>query len=165
MSDTPTWRIRRALPGEADWLSKLAFRSKAHWDYSDQFMQACLGELTIDEPYIENNPVFIVEAGGSVIGFYALEKVSAAEAELGYMFIEPAFIGQGYGRKLMDHARQQACKSGYTKIIVQADPNAEQFYRAAGGILVGMRESASIPGRQLPLFQFDLDLARTPEKA
>ncbi len=149
--------MRKALPDEAGYLSKLAFRSKAYWGYSDQFMQACLGELIIDIPYIENHPVFAIEVEGRVIGFYALEQVSASEAELGYMFIEPASIGKGYGRKLMDHARQQARKSGYTKIIVQADPNAEQFYRAAGGILVGTRESASIPGRQLPLFQIDLE--------
>ena len=151
------WRIRRALPGEAGHLSKLAFRSKAHWGYSDQFMQACLEELTIDMPFIENNPVFAVEVEAVVIGFYALEHVSASEAELGYMFIDPAFIGKGYGRKLMVHARQQACKGGYTKIIIQADPNAEQFYRAAGGTLIGMRPSASIPGRMLPLFQMDPD--------
>ena len=157
MSDIPTWRICRALPAEAGFLSKLAFRSKAHWGYSDQFMQTCLGELTIDEPYIEENPVFTIEVEKSVIGFYALEHVSATEAELGYMFIEPAFIGRGYGRKLMDHARQQAYKSGFTKIIVQADPHAEQFYRTAGGILVGTRPSASIPDRDLPVYKIDLD--------
>ena len=163
MSDTPTARIRRALPGEAGYLSRLALRSKAYWGYSGQFMQACLGELTIDALYIEENPVFTVEVEGGVIGFCALEQISASEAELGYMFIDPVFIGKGYGRKLMYHVKQQACKSRFTKIIVQSDPNAEQFYRAAGGILVGMRESESIPGRELPLFQIDLDLARTPE--
>ena len=157
MSETPSWRIRRALPAEAGNLSKLAFRSKAYWGYSDQFMQACLGELTIDAPYIENNPVFAIEFEASVVGFYALEQVSASQTELGYMFIEPAFIGKGYGRKLMDHAKQQACKAGYTKIIVQADPNVKQFYRAAGGTLMGTRPSASIPDRELPLFQIILD--------
>jgi N-acetylglutamate synthase-like GNAT family acetyltransferase len=144
------------LPAEAGDLSKLAFRSKAHWGYSDQFMQACLEELTIGESYIINNPVFAIEIEAGVIGFYALEQVSASEAELGCMFIEPDFIGKGYGRRLMDHAKQQAFKCGYPKIMVLADPNAEKFYRAAGGILVGARPSASIPGRELPLLQIDL---------
>jgi GNAT superfamily N-acetyltransferase len=157
VSETPTWRIRRAFPAAAGNLSKLAFRSKAYWGYSDQFMRACLEELTIDGPYIENNPVFAIEVDASLVGFYALEQVSASETELGYLFIEPAFIGKGYGRKLMDHAKQQACKSGYTKIIVQADSNVKQFYRAAGGILMGTRPSASIPGRELPLLQIILD--------
>ena len=157
VSDAPTWRIRRALPDEAGYLSELAFRSKAHWGYPAQFMQVCLGELTIDQPYIESNPVFAIEVEENVIGFYALEHVCASEAELGYMFIDPGFIGKGFGRKLMAHAKQQACKLGYRKIAIQGDPNAEQFYRAAGGILVGTRESASIPGRELPLFRINLD--------
>lgn len=165
MTDASSWRIRRALPDEAGYLSKLAFRSKAYWGYPHQFMQACLEELTMDMPFIENNPVFTMEIEGSVIGFYALEHVSACEAELGYLFVDPAFIGKGYGRRLMVHAKQQARKFGYTQIIIQGDPNAEQFYRAAGGILVGMRESASIPGRELPLFQIGLNPAIARKKA
>ncbi len=157
MSDTPTWRMRKALPGETGYLSKLALRSKAYWGYSDQFMQACLGELTIEKSYIENNPVFAIEVEGSIIGFCALEHVSATEAELGYLFIDPVFIGKGYGRRLMIHAKKQAYKLGYRKIIIQGDPNAEQFYRAAGAVLVGTRPSASIPDRELPVFRIDLD--------
>ena len=58
MSNTHNSQIRQALPSEAEYLSKLTFRSKSHWGYSDQFMQACLEELTINEHYIENNPTF-----------------------------------------------------------------------------------------------------------
>ena len=165
MSEASRWHIRRALPHEAAQLSKLAMRSKAHWGYPDQFMHACRDELTLDKPYIENNPVYVAEHAGRVIGFYALEHVSASEAELGYLFVEPGFIGNGCGRRLIDHAKQQARKCEYTKIIIQGDPNAEQFYRAAGGILVGRRESASIPGRKLPLFQIGLDPSMACNKA
>jgi len=157
VSKPPAWQIRKALPGEADSLSRLALRSKAYWGYPDRFMRACQAELTLDKPYIENNPVFVMEFAGHVIGFYALEYVSASETELGYLFVDPESIGKGHGRKLMAHAKQQAGNFGYSKIIIQGDPNTEPFYRAAGGTLVGYRKSASIPDRELPLFQIDLN--------
>ena len=119
-------------------------------------MQACLEELTLDQCYIKSNPTFVIEVEGSTIGFYSLEYVSASEAELGYLFVEPMFIGKGYGRKLMAHAQQKARDLGYSQIVIQGDPNAEQFYRAAGGSVVGTRKSTSIPDRELPLFRIAL---------
>ncbi|MDE0683663.1 MAG: hypothetical protein OXI63_12155 [Candidatus Poribacteria bacterium] len=41
-------------------------------------------------------------------------------------------------------------------MIIQGDPNAERFYRSAGGLLVGTRKSASIPNRELPIFWINL---------
>jgi len=119
-------------------------------------MQACLEELTLDPCYIESNPTFVIEVERSTIGFYSLEYVSASEAELGYLFVDPTFIGKGYGRKLIAHAQKEARHLGYNRIIIQGDPNAEQFYRAAGGSVVGTRRSTSIPDRELPVFRIDL---------
>ena len=156
MSNTQKWQIRQALPSEVEHLSALAFRSKSYWGYSDRFMQACLEELTVDECYIENNPTFVIEAAGNAVGFYSLERISAAEVELSLLFVEPDFIGKGYGRKLITHAQEEARHLGYSKMIIQGDPNAERFYRSAGGLLVSTRKSASIPNRELPIFCIDL---------
>ena len=41
--------------------------------------------------------------------------------------------------------------------MIQGDPNAADFYRAAGAVQVGERASASVPGRVLPLFELALD--------
>ena len=157
MSDTQKWQIRQALPNEVEYLSGLAFRSKSYWGYSDQFMQACLEELTVNERYIENNPTFVLEDARNIIGFHSLEHISAAEVELSFLFIDPAFIGKGYGRKLMMHAQEEARQLGYEKMIIQGDPNAERFYRSAGGSIIGTRKSASIPNRELPIFCINLD--------
>ena len=156
MSDTQKWKIRQALPSEVEHLSGLAFRSKSYWGYSDQFMKACLEELTIDECYIENNPTFVIEAARNAVGFYSLERISAAEVELSLLFVEPDFIGKGYGRKLMMHAQEEARHLGYSKMVIQGDPNAERFYRSAGGSMVGTRKSTSIPDRELPVFCINL---------
>ena len=124
-------------------------------------MQACLEELTIDACYIENNPIFVIEVGGNTRGFYSLEHISDSEVELSFLFVDPAFIGKGYGRKLMMHAQEEARHLGYSKMIIQGDPNAERFYRSSGGLLVGKRKSASIPNRELPIFHIDL---KEPDK-
>lgn len=156
MSNTQQWQIRQALPSEVEYLSELAFRSKSYWGYSDQFMQACRQELTVDEDYIENNPTFVIEDAGNTIGFYSLERISASEVELSLLFVDPTFIGKGYGRRLMMHAQEEARHLGYSKMMIQGDPNAERFYRSAGGLLVGTRKSASIPNRELPIFCINL---------
>lgn len=148
--------IRRALPEEAGALSALAFRSKAHWDYSDEFMRACRAELTLSPDDIETHPTFVVESHGEAIGFYTLERLSGDEVELGYLFVEPAAIGRGHGRRLIEHAKDQAIGLGFRTMVIQGDPHAEKFYRMAGGERTGLRESASIPGRDLPLFRIDL---------
>lgn len=160
MSHTQKWQIRQALPGEVEHLSGLAFRSKSYWGYTDQFMQACLEELTVDENHIENT--FVIEAAGNAVGFYSLERISAAEVELSFLFVDPAFIGKGYGRKLITHVQEEARHLGYNKMIIQGDPNTERFYRSAGGLLVGTRKSASIPNRELPIFHIDL---KEPDKS
>ena len=162
MSNTQKWQIRQALPSEVEQLSKLAFRSKAHWGYSDRFMQACLEELTIDKCYIKNNPTFVIEDARDLIGFYSLEHISASKVELSYLFVDPAFIGKGYGRKLMMHAQEKARQLGYSKMIIQGDPNAERFYRSAGGSVVGTKKSASIPNRELPIFSINLEKSDKP---
>ena len=156
MSHTQKWQIRQALPSEVEHLSGLAFRSKSHWGYSDRFMQTCLEELTIDEHYIENNPTFVIEDSRDTIGFYSLEHISASEVELSFLFVDPDFIGKGYGRRLMMHAQEEARHLGCSKMTIQGDPNAERFYRSAGGMLVGTRKSASIPNRELPIFCINL---------
>ena len=95
-----------------------------------------------------------VTASG-VAGFYALD-FAGDEPELEALFVEPDRIGQGIGRDLMTHAKKTAGASGADSLVIQGDPNATAFYRAAGASQFGERESASIAGRALPLFRIDL---------
>lgn len=150
--------FRPAKPAEADLLSALALRSKAHWGYSPEFLQACKDELTYTADEVQSDRfLFVVaEMEATRAGFYALTRLSRVEVEFEALFVDPAFIGRGYGRALMDHAKTRASSWGASRMIIQGDPNAEAFYRAAGGVLSGRRESGSIRGRYLPLFTIDL---------
>jgi predicted N-acetyltransferase YhbS len=157
MSDSPV--IRRARLQEAGKMSGLALRSKAHWGYPREFLDACEAELTVDPARFSADEFeyFVCCDEGSILGFYALEKLSADDYELDALFVEPAVIGTGIGRLLIRHAIATATKHGAARVIIQGDPNATEFYVAAGARRTGRRESASIPGRFLPVFEIKIE--------
>ena len=98
--------IRRARADEAARLSELALRAKGQWGYDAEFLAACRPLLTLSGEYVAVHPIFLVERDGLVAGFYGLEVPAAttlpptAEAELAYLFVEPAAMGRGAGRTL-----------------------------------------------------------------
>jgi GNAT superfamily N-acetyltransferase len=156
--DEPRAKLRPARRDEARLLGELALKSKAHWDYSAEFLAQVRDELSYRSEQIDSPDMrFVVaEIDGAAVGFYALKLLPAKEVELDSLFVEPSFIGQGVGRILIEHAKLAAVQLGATRMIIQGDPNAERFYVAAGGVLTGTRESASIAGRMLPTFAIDL---------
>ncbi len=149
-------KIRRAEPAESEVLSALAFQSKAHWGYSDEFMAACRHELTLSARQIEAGDVWVAEDSGRLRGFYATSKVSPDALELEALFVAPDHIGSGIGRALMQHAVARFdAEPQLQRLVIQADPNAAAFYEAAGAVLIGEQPSDSIPGRMLPLYEID----------
>jgi N-acetylglutamate synthase-like GNAT family acetyltransferase len=95
----------------------------------------------------------VAELESNIVGYYGLERFSMVEYELIALFVEPEYIGTGIGRFLIKHALNNVAERGGSKLTIQGDPNAESFYRASGGRLVGSRESESISGRYLPVFE------------
>jgi predicted N-acetyltransferase YhbS len=160
MSDSQI--IREACPGEAGALSALALRSKAHWGYARDFLEACRNELAVDGSRIgcADYRCFVAVQDEAIVGFYTLESMSAGVWELDALFVEPAHIGTGIGRSLVQHALHILSQRGATRLVIQGDPNATEFYTAIGARQVGTRESGSIPGRLLPLFEIDIDRNR-----
>ena len=153
-----TISIRAAVPNEAALLSNLAMRSKAHWGYSPDFMRSCEAELTYRAGDIDKKNVefYVAEIGTAVVGFYSSRKMQAGDYEVEALFVEPEHIGSGVGRCLIQHAIDKVRRNDGKTLLIQGDPHAEKFYVAAGGELIGSRESESIPGRFLPLFRIEL---------
>lgn len=144
--------LRAARADEAAVLSALAFRAKAVWGYSPEFMQACRNELTYAATDVARGGFVVAEEDGRVVGFYALAPAVDGAAELEALFVEPGRIGQGVGRALIEHAKASAARLGARRMVIQGDPHAARFYAAAGGVRAGTRPSGSIAGRALPLF-------------
>ncbi len=149
-------QILLANPAQAQSLSELAMRSKAHWGYDDAFMTECREELTYTADDVQTQHVFAGVAHDAIIGFYALSYPRPLTADLAALFIEPSEIGKGFGRTLLDDAKQRAKAEGARHITVQSDPNALGFYLAMGGTRIGDAPSQSIPGRLLPLVDITL---------
>jgi GNAT superfamily N-acetyltransferase len=156
MSILPT--IRCAKPSDADELSQLATRSKAHWGYSDEFMESCRQELTVSPEEIAADGIgFVVaEVDGTIAGFYSLKQQSAALFDLDALYVDPEHIGKGFGGLLLDNAVSAVQERGGERIQIQSDPNAIEFYAAAGAHQTGTQESGSIPGRFLPLLEIEV---------
>ena len=143
---------------ELDFVSDLAVRSKGHWGYSQDFLNACKEELSITPGEFDNSKFHfrVMEQENKIIGYYAVCHLDSNTYELDALFVEPTFIGKGIGKQLMDHAKALVKEIGGTKIILQAEPNAEPFYVKAGADIVGKKESQSIRGRYLSLLEIDL---------
>jgi GNAT superfamily N-acetyltransferase len=141
--------IRPAHADEAEILSDLAMRAKAHWGYDDAFLEACRQELSVPPEQIAAGTVWVADAAGTVLGFIDL-RIADGAAELDACFVAPPAIGSGVGRALWEKAEALARDAGAAKIGLDSDPYAEGFYLAMGAMRVGEAPSGSIPGRVLP---------------
>lgn len=142
--------IRAARGDEAGVLSEIALRSKAHWGYDETFVANCRDELTVRASEVERRRAAVAERDGRIVGFTTLEGEPTV-GEIGMMFVDPAAIGEGIGRLLFEHALAVARGLGFTRLTIDADPNAEPFYLAMGASRVGTTPSGSVPGREPPL--------------
>jgi GNAT superfamily N-acetyltransferase len=152
--NTPNTSIRAARQGEAVLLSGIAYRSKAHWGYSDEFMAAARDDLIVTEAQVVAEIIYVLEQDGVAKGFYKLREVTAERIELTDLFMEPIGIGQGWGRLLWEHAVATATSLGYAQMTWESDPNAEGFYLHMGAERVGAVESSVEPGRSLPKMRY-----------
>lgn len=146
--------LRDATDQDCPALSALAQRSKAHWGYDAAFMQACVDELSVT-PEDLRHPYIVAEDNGALAGFACVEW-HGPTPELGAMYVDPAHIGSGVGRRLFEWCTDQARAGGATALLIDADPNAEAFYVRLGAHRIGVTPSESIPGRLLPQLTFPL---------
>jgi len=147
--------FRAAVADDADALGDLAIRSKAHWGYDQEFLDRVSGELTFAPEATSTRRITVAEADDAMIGFYSLDGDPPA-GELGNLWLDPASIGAGLGRRLWRHAVGAARDAGFTSLRIEADPYAEGFYLAMGAVRIGVAPSGSIPGRVLPLLRYEL---------
>ncbi|MCD8502525.1 MAG: GNAT family N-acetyltransferase [Bacillaceae bacterium] len=94
-------KVRKAVIGEEKTLSELAVRSKAYWGYDDTFLEKVREDLTVSQKNISSNQVYVLEKENEIIGFFYL-NTRFEESELESFFVDPDFIGKGYGRLLWD---------------------------------------------------------------
>ena len=151
----PEPTIRRARAGEADLLTALARRAKAHWGYPPDLLERFAVDVVLTEEAIAADEVWVLDGEARPIGFHRV--VIGEPAVLEDLWLEPAAIGAGHGRRLWLHAADIARRAGAAAIELDADPNAIGFYGRMGAHHVGDTPSAVVPGRTLPRMRADLE--------
>lgn len=151
-----TLTVRPARPDEAEALSALNKRSKAHWGYDAAFMALSDTSLTVTPALIATGRVLVAERGGALAGMASLDPLGNGVFDLLHMFVEPDAIGTGAGRALFDAICAMARTLGGSRLSIMADPNAAGFYERLGAQPAGEAPSDAVPGRMLPMLDFDL---------
>jgi GNAT superfamily N-acetyltransferase len=147
-------RIRRALPDEADALSALARRSKAHWGYDADFLVRVREAMKLRAEDIDRHEVWVVEDDEGIVAYHRV--IPGDPAELEDMWVDPSFIGTGIGRRLFEHAVERARDRGATALEIDSEPNAVGFYERMGAVRIGETPSAIIPGRVFPRMRLEI---------
>jgi GNAT superfamily N-acetyltransferase len=132
----PDLEILRARPEDADTLTRIAFAAKAHWGYPDHWMERWREDLTVTPEYVQQNEVHAAFVEEQPAGFYALVG-EGRRIELEHLWVLPERMGEGVGRALLEHALRTAASLGAGVVGIEADPNAEGFYRRMGARRVG----------------------------
>lgn len=148
--------VERAQAGDSGALSDLAARSEAHWGYDAGFMERFRTIYGLSGDFINSNPTFTAQENDRIVGFYALvegEPVTSLE----YFFIEPEYIGKGYGKELWKHMVQSCRKFGIRELDIVTSPQAKAFYTKLGAVQVGEVESLVREGRMIPQLRYKLE--------
>ncbi|AMR41123.1 GNAT family N-acetyltransferase [Elizabethkingia anophelis] len=142
--------IKKSEPKYHSELSEIAKKSKRFWGYSDEWMHLWDEDLTLTQEYIDTNEVWHIEnESEEIIGFYSFYRENEDFIRLDFLFIKPEYIGYGYGKLLINHFFSHA-KLLADKIVLDADPYAEEFYQKFGFKTVENKPT-KIEGRFLPV--------------
>jgi GNAT superfamily N-acetyltransferase len=154
--------VRRALPGDAEVLTHIAFAAKRHWGYPERWIRHWSESLTITPEFVRDNEVYAANSGGDPFGFYALTG-PGRELELEHLWVLPGWMGSGTGRLLFEHAMERAASRGANFVEIEADPNAEGFYLRMGARRVG-EDVYEIEGHRRVLPRMLVELTRPAEE-
>ena len=141
--------IRSAKIDESDYLTNIAIKSESYWDYDFNYMEKFRLIYKVTEEFISKNPTFIIEDDKNIVGFYGI-LVENDMTSLEYLFIEPKYIGQGYGKLLWNHLVEYCKSEGFKELCIVTSPQAKEFYLKMGAVSWGEVESLLKKGRIIP---------------
>ena len=145
--------IRQARAEDLATLGDIAMRSKAHWGYDEDFLDACREELSPTESDLGPGLMTWEDESPRAVAHLVM---AGDLAELHLLFVAPEAMGRGIGRDLFGWACDHARAEGATRLGLDADPFATPFYEKMGCVQVGEVPSATWPDRMLPRMEYKL---------
>lgn len=140
--------MRSAVAADHERLRELTFESKAYWGYDRDFVRRWAAGLAFES----GQERWVAEDGGAIVAWAALVPPGAdGAAELEDLWVDPAALGRGLGRRLFLIAADRARELGARQLRWEAEPKAVGFYEHMGAETVGTATSAW--GRTLPVMR------------
>ena len=130
-------KIRRARMDDAEQicsLHKASIRQLCSTCYSPEQIEAWSGALEPKHYWqaIEMFDFFVAEEE-LVVGFLFL---SMDKAEVNALYLDPAVVGRGIGRQMLDYAEDLARQQSVTEMQLKSTLNAVGFYEACGYVRI-----------------------------
>ena len=147
-------RVREAQPEDAEVLTELVFASNRSWGYSDALIELWRDELTFTAQSFTDRTVLVAETDDVCVGVVAIAQKQAV-AEIEDLWIHPAYLHKGLGRRLFDLGVERTRTAGAEKLVIISDLHAEGFHVRTGAHRT--RTAPSQPeGRTLPILETDI---------
>ncbi|MEU3951867.1 GNAT family N-acetyltransferase [Streptomyces achromogenes] len=163
--DEPTLRIRPMTLADCDRVSEIrvrgwqhAYRGLVPRPYLDRLSVAADAERRRERFARGNGTVvnLVAERDGRVLGWAAVGpyrdgEAYTADAELYAIYVDPAHLGRGTGRALLDAAAGR-CPAGARLLlwVLKGNAPARRFYERAGFRADGAEESFDADGVPVP---------------
>ncbi len=141
--------VRLAETRESDILTNLAVQSEAYWGYDLKFMDNFKKLYKVTEEMIINHPTYVLEENEQIIGFYSINR-DFKKASLEYFYIDPSYIGKGYGKVLWKHLVVQCKQKDISQIEFVTSPQAKGFYLKMGADEIEEVYSIVMKERKIP---------------
>lgn len=133
-----------------DELWTLAIRSKSHWNYPAEYFEETKPLLKLSALQIGQGWGEIAATTDRWAGYYFILP-SFGECQLEHLWVDPDFLGQGVGSRLLDKAIESVKNAGFHDTLrVYSDPGAEAFYLKRGFKRVGEVPPKVEGGPRLP---------------
>lgn len=148
--------IQRAMPNQAETLTKIAFAAKRHWGYPERWIEIWSSILTITPEFIEKHETYVAFLKNEPVGFCAT-SIADDQASVEHMWVLPENVGKGIGAKLFSYLLSRCKELGAQILEIESDPHAQGFYERMGAKQVG-EVAGEVDGqpRLLPLMRIIL---------
>jgi len=147
--------IVKASVNDAVILTEITKKSKSFWGYSAEQILIWSDLLTITKEYITDNYVFKLKNDDETIGYYSYSYDLENSIKLDNLFVLPEYIGNGFGKLLMNDFLNRIKDSQMQAVLLDSEPNAEKFYSKFGFNKIGELET-SIKNRFLPIMELKI---------
>ena len=148
--------FKNATQQDFNLLRQIQRRSKGYWGYSSEIMDIFMERYGLHPDMLQPDLVKILMKDNAPIGYYAFVLSETEPLYLDSFFIDPPYIGQGWGRVMWEACLQTAKALGATTFTLWSDPEADDFYRKMGCREIGAKQSVLMPNRYPMMFACDL---------